>query len=136
MADLEARSIEFQGLTEHLDTGSPSGKRIFHIFGSVAEFERALTIERTRAGLTAARARGRKGGRLRGKAFSTPQKRATAQTLYDQGTPMRSICELLPCSPATLYRYIETKKLGQAHQIELEGIEYISSSATLLPYTG
>ena len=72
MGFLEERGIEFQSLTEHLDSSSPSGKLIFHIFASVAEFERALTIERTRAGLAAARARGRKGGRPRGKAFNAP----------------------------------------------------------------
>jgi len=113
MGSLEERRIEFQSLTESLDTSNPSGKLIFHLFASVAEFERAFTIERTRAGLAAARARGRKGGRPRGKAFNTPQKITTAQALYNQGAPIREICELLNCSSSTLYRYIETKKTDQ-----------------------
>jgi DNA invertase Pin-like site-specific DNA recombinase len=118
MAGLETRGVEFQSLTEHLDTSSPSGKLIFHIFGSVAEFERALTIERTHAGLAAARARGRKGGRPRGKAFSTPEKIKTAQALYDQGTPIKQICELLHCGPTTLYRYIKTKQPDRTQAAE------------------
>ena len=113
MGSLEERGIEFQSLTESLDTSNPSGKLIFHMFARVAEFERALTIERTRAGLAAARARGRKGGRPRGKAFNTPQKITTAQALYNQGAPIKEICELLNCSSSTLYRYIETKKTDQ-----------------------
>jgi len=113
MGSLEERRIEFQSLTESLDTSNPSGKLIFHLFARVAEFERALTIERTRAGLAAARARGRKGGRPRGKAFNTPQKIATAQALYHHGAPIKEICELLNCSSSTLYRSIETKKTYQ-----------------------
>jgi DNA invertase Pin-like site-specific DNA recombinase len=114
MSSLEERGIEFQSLTEFLDTSNPSGKLIFHLFARVAEFERAFTIERTRAGLAAARARGRKGGRPCGKAFNTPQKIATAQVLYNQGAPIKEICELLNCSSSTLYRSIETKKTDQS----------------------
>ena len=113
MGSLEERKIEFQSLTESLDTSNPSGKLIFHLFARVAEFERAFTIERTRAGLAAARTRGRKGDRPRGKAFNTPQKIATAQALYNQGAPMKEICELLNCSSSTLYRSSETRKTGQ-----------------------
>lgn len=109
IAKLEERSIEFQSLTEHLDTTSPGGRLIFHIFGSVSQFERELTIERTRAGLAAARARGRKGGRRIGKAFDSPEKVTHVQALYDQGIPIQHLCEMLQCSRATLYRYIKTK---------------------------
>src|SRR6266545_5471384 len=63
---LAARGIEFRSLTEQIDTTTPGGKLIFHIFGSLAEFERDLIRERTKAGLTAARARGRIGGRPKG----------------------------------------------------------------------
>ena len=61
--ELHQREIGFKSLNEAIDTTSASGKLIFHIFGALAEFEHALIIERTKAGLTAARARGRKGGR-------------------------------------------------------------------------
>lgn len=61
--DLEDRSVGFKSLTENIDTTSAGGKLIFHIFGALAEFEHSLIRERTKAGLAAARARGRKGGR-------------------------------------------------------------------------
>jgi DNA invertase Pin-like site-specific DNA recombinase len=63
IGDLEARKICFESLSEKIDTSSASGKLIFHVFASMAEFERNLIRERTRAGLDAARARGRVGGR-------------------------------------------------------------------------
>jgi DNA invertase Pin-like site-specific DNA recombinase len=63
MTDLEERAIGFKSLTENIDTTTSGGKLIFHIFGALAEFERNLIRERTQAGLTAARARGKKGGR-------------------------------------------------------------------------
>ena len=62
MGELEAQGIGFQSTTEAIDTTSPGGKLVFHIFTALAEFERNLIRERTRAGLEAARARGRKGG--------------------------------------------------------------------------
>ena len=61
--DLEQRGVAFRSLTESIDTGSAGGKLIFHVFGALAEFEHSLIRERTVAGLAAARARGRKGGR-------------------------------------------------------------------------
>jgi len=65
VTDLEGRGVSFESLTEKIDTGSATGRLVFHIFGSLAEFERTLTLERIRAGLEAAKARGRKGGRPR-----------------------------------------------------------------------
>ena len=63
ITDLEGRGVAFRSLTESIDTSTSGGKLVFHIFGALAEFERSIIQERTRAGLAAARARGRKGGR-------------------------------------------------------------------------
>jgi DNA invertase Pin-like site-specific DNA recombinase len=79
--DLHQREIGFRSLTESIDTTSASGKLIFHIFGALAEFEHSLILERTRAGLEAARARGRKGGRKY--AMSTTQVKMAAAMLSD-----------------------------------------------------
>lgn len=107
VAVLEQRGVGFKSLTESIDTTSPGGKLIFHIFGALAEFERDLIRERTRAGLTAARARGRRGGHPRVKAFTDPKKLALARQLYaDKQTPVVTICAMLGVSRATLYRYV------------------------------
>src|SRR6266849_2878071 len=80
---LKERSIEFVSLTEKIDTSTPGGKLIFHLMGALAEFERDLIRERTNAGLAAARARGRKGGRKRAAGLDDERKIAIAQSLYN-----------------------------------------------------
>lgn len=106
--DLQARGIGFQSLTESIDTTTPGGKLIFHVFGALAEFERDLIRERTRAGLAAARARGRNGGHPRAPGLNTPQKIALAQRLYaDPRNTIASICDTLKVSKPTLYRYLQ-----------------------------
>src|SRR5829696_3337023 len=80
---LETLGIGFRSITESIDTTTSGGKLIFHIFGALAEFERDLIRERTQAGLTAARARGRKGGRPRAAGLNDERKRAIAQSLYN-----------------------------------------------------
>ncbi len=108
---LEARGIGFKSLTEQLDTTTSGGKLIFHVFGALAEFERDLIRERTQAGLAAARARGRRGGRP--KKLGTPTKVAMAQALYDDKRhSVTEICKTLGISRATLYRYVGTKPAG------------------------
>src|SRR5215207_9345383 len=83
---LAERGVGFKSLTESIDTTSPGGKLIFHIFGALAEFERDLIRARTRAGMAAARARGRVGGHPRVAAFADPKRLATARRLYNEGT--------------------------------------------------
>lgn len=83
VSELQKRDIGFRSLTENIDTTSPGGKLIFHIFGSLAEFERDLIRERTLAGLAAARARGRRGGRPRAASLNDERKIARARALYN-----------------------------------------------------
>src|SRR6184192_1735774 len=107
---LNNRNIGFQSITENIDTTTSGGKLVFHIFGALAEFERDIIKERTQAGLTAARARGRLGGRPKAKALNTPKKVVLAQSLYDnKNNTIEEICKTLHISRATLYRYIKTK---------------------------
>src|ERR671916_896229 len=82
---LADRGVGFKSLTESIDTTNTGGRLIFHIFGALAEFERDLIRERTQAGLKAARARGRKGGRKPVAAFQDPKKLALARQLYADG---------------------------------------------------
>src|SRR5574342_1034071 len=101
---LQQRGIGFKSLQEQIDTTTSGGKLVFHVFGALAEFERDLIRERTQAGLIAARARGRRGGRP--KALD-PRKAAIAQALYnDKTNAIADICRTLRISRATLYRSI------------------------------
>ncbi|MEW4571294.1 recombinase family protein [Tautonia sp. JC769] len=104
MNELEEQGIGFQSVTEAIDTTTPGGKLIFHIFGALAEFERNLIRERTRAGLEAARARGRQGGRPKKK---DAKQRALAVQLYEEKKhSVGEICAMLGISRPTLYAYI------------------------------
>jgi len=104
MSELDAERIGFQSVTESIDTTTPGGKLVFHIFGALAEFERNLIRERTYAGLAAARARGRKGGRR--KKLGDKQ-RAVAVELYRQKKhTIDEICKAVGISRPTLYKYV------------------------------
>jgi DNA invertase Pin-like site-specific DNA recombinase len=105
MAHLERRGVDLRVLRQGIDTSTPAGKLTFHIFAGIAEFERELISERTREGLAAARARGRKGGRR--SVLSAP-KVEHARKLRDGGEhTMTEIAELVGCSRATLYRALD-----------------------------
>jgi DNA invertase Pin-like site-specific DNA recombinase len=104
---LNSRMVGFKSLTENIDTTTSGGKLFFHIFGALAEFERDIIRERTKAGLQAARARGKVGGRR--KALD-PKKASIAQALYnDKTNSIEDICKTLNISRATLYRYMKKK---------------------------
>ena len=104
IAELEERKVGFKSLTESIDTNTSGGKLIFHIFGALAEFERNLIRERTNAGLSAARARGRKGGRPM---FLDARKREVAIQLYNEKKhTIKEICQIMGISKPTLYSYI------------------------------
>ena len=101
---LQRRGVEFRSLRESLDTTSPGGRLVFHVFASIAEFERDVIRERTMAGLEAARARGRKGGR---KPVMDEKKIALASKLMrDKEVPIGQVCEAVGVSSSTLYRYL------------------------------
>src|SRR5690554_181631 len=103
--ELHARGVGFKSLNENIDTTTSGGRLVFHIFGALAEFERELIRERTQAGLAAARARGRKGGRPR---KLTPRQVATARTLLkDREHTVTAVAEMLGVSRSTLYRALE-----------------------------
>lgn len=107
LTTLEQRGIGFKSLTENIDTTTPGGKLIFHIFGALAEFERDLIRERTAAGLSAARARGRQGGRPSALSRLDPQQVTAARHLYQtQQMSVKGLCKMLKISPATFYRTI------------------------------
>ncbi len=101
---MAANGIAFKSLTESIDTSTSGGKLIFSIFGAIAEFERNLIQERTRAGLNAARARGRLGGRP--KKLDAKQI-ALAKKLYaSKEHTIVEICQAVGVSKATLYKYL------------------------------
>ena len=115
VALLQDKGIGFKSLTEQIDTTTSGGKLVFHVFAALAEFERDIIRERTQAGLVAARARGRKGGRPKAAALADAKKIAIAQSLYDdKRLSIEEICRTLRVSRSTLYRYISTKRAPEA----------------------
>jgi len=101
---LDNRNIGFLSLTEAIDTTTAGGKLVFHIFGSLAVFERSIIKERTKAGLDAARSRGRVGGRP---AAMTDKDIAAAKALLaDADITMNEVAKRLNVAPSTLYRHL------------------------------
>ena len=102
--DLAEKGVGFRSLNEAIDTTTAGGKLIFSIFGALAEFERSLIRERTVAGLAAARARGRVGGRP---PVMTPEKVKVARQLYDaQDLTVEEIAKTIGVSRKTVYRHL------------------------------
>ena len=102
--ELQERKVGLRSLTEGFDTTTAGGKLFFSIAGAFAEYERNLIRERTLAGLQAARARGRLGGR---KKVIAPKSWKLMQTLYEQGTPVSEICQQFGVGRSTFYRYLK-----------------------------
>ncbi|MCP3877275.1 MAG: recombinase family protein [Sulfitobacter sp.] len=104
MEQFAEQGVGFRSLTEAVDTTTPTGRLVFHVFGALAEFERDLIRERTQAGLAAARARGRVGGRP---SKITPEKLAVVQSMYDSKQhTVAAIAETVGVSRATVYRHL------------------------------
>ena len=108
MNDLQNRGFSFHSIQDAIDTTTPTGKFFFHITGAFAELERNLIRERTKAGLEAARARGRKGGRRKAIDDKTM---SMALTLYNEKKlSVQEICDRLTIKTRTFYRYLEILK--------------------------
>jgi DNA invertase Pin-like site-specific DNA recombinase len=107
---LESRKVGFKSIQEGIDTTTSGGRLVFHLFGALAEFERNLIRERTRAGLLAARARGRMGGR---KPKLKPAQIKTLRRMYDSRQhTVKEICKVMGISRPTLYQYLKEKGPG------------------------
>ena len=108
VANLDERGVGFRSLQENIDTTTPGGRLVFHVFAALAEFERDLVRERTMAGLQAARARGRNGGRP---IKMTPAKVERARNMYAaQSMTVDEIARALGVSRASVYRQLQTSK--------------------------
>ena len=102
VGDLDQRGVALRSLRESIDTSTPGGRLVFHLFGGLAEFERDLIRERTNAGLEAARTRGRRGGRP---TVWTPEKIAAARAMHASGEhDVSAIARVLGVSRASVYR--------------------------------
>ena len=115
MSTLQDLGVGFKSLQDNIDTTTPIGKLNFHLFAALAEFERDIISERTKAGLAAARARGRKGGRPKGLSQKAKDKARLAESLYkEKERSIAEICEYLSISKPTLYRYLRNRgvKIG------------------------
>lgn len=102
ISEVSAKGAHFRSLTDNIDTSTPIGRFFFHIMSALAEMERELIVERTKAGLEAARAKGRIGGR---KLIMTPDKQNMAKQLLSQGMAYADVAKALQFSIATIYKY-------------------------------
>lgn len=112
------RGVAFQSLNDPIDTTTAQGRLTFNIFASLAEFEREMIRERTYAGLTSAKARGRKGGRPKGLSVQAQATACAAETLYKEGKlSSEQIAKRLGISKNTLYTYLRFRgiKIGKAN---------------------
>lgn len=118
---LKERKIAFISLKDSFDTNTSGGKLIFHIMAALAEFERDMISERTKAGLDAARARGRKGGRPRGMGERLKKIAPTVKAVYDSGQlTNKEICDQFNISNGTIYRCINHVKALEKEKAEKE----------------
>lgn len=110
IALFKKRGVRFSSLMEAIDTTTASGKLYFHIIAAFAEYEREGIRERTNAGVAAARARGRKGGR---KHKLSPAQRSMVITAYNAQTPIRDICHQFRISHTTIHRILRAEPASQ-----------------------
>jgi len=108
MTELDARGVGFRSLRESIDTTTPAGRLVFHLFASLAQFERELIVERTKAGLAAARARGRKGGRP--PALSGEQVVQARRMYDDRELTVEQIAGVLGVGRTSIYRALRAQE--------------------------
>lgn len=105
--DFQRKGIGFRSLNDAIDTTTAQGRLVFNLFASLAEFERDMIRERTKAGLAAARARGRVGGRPKGLSVQAQAKARAVKTMHGlKNHTILEICQLFHLSRATVYRYL------------------------------
>ena len=108
VTEIQDKGAGLKSLNDSIDTTTPQGKLTFHLFASLAEFERDIISERTKAGLEAARARGRKGGRPTGLSKEASDKAIIAKSLYEkQEMTVTEICRYLGVARSTFYKYMK-----------------------------
>ncbi|MBY5775489.1 recombinase family protein [Rhizobium leguminosarum] len=107
ITELEAKGVGFRSITENIDTTTSGGRLVFHLFGALAQFERDLIRERTRAGLQAAEERGRHGGR---QAVVTPEKLAKARQHLAAGLNVREAATRVKIGKTALYQALKVEK--------------------------
>lgn len=107
ITELEAKGVVFRSITENIDTTTSGGRLVFHLFGALAQFERDLIRERTRAGLQAAEERGRRGGR---QVVVTPEKIAKARQLLAAGLNVREAAARVKIGKTALYEALRAEK--------------------------
>jgi DNA invertase Pin-like site-specific DNA recombinase len=107
VTELESKGVGFRSITENIDTTTPGGRLVFHLFGALAQFERDLIRERTRAGLQAAEERGRRGGR---QAVVTPEKLAKARQHLAAGLNVREAAARVKIGKTALYQALKAEK--------------------------
>ncbi|HEG0620360.1 TPA: recombinase family protein [Yersinia enterocolitica] len=105
--ELKSRGVHFRSLTDSIDTGTAMGRFFFHVMSALAEMERELIVERTKAGLVAARAEGRIGGRRR---IMTTEVVERARRMFANGASMHQVALVLDVSPKTIYKYIPAEE--------------------------
>ena len=103
VSELQERGIHFRSLTDSIDTSTPAGRFFFHVMSALAEMERELIVERTRAGLAAAKEQGRIGGRRR---VMTPEVVERARRMLENGATRQQVAGVIGVGPKTIYKYL------------------------------
>ena len=115
---IQSKGAGLVSLQDNINTNTASGKLVFHMFGALAEFERSLISERTKAGLEAAKARGRKLGRPEGLSKKAEEKSRLVQSYYEEGKlSVSEICDVVGISRRTFYNYLKRREVSLLSEV-------------------